>query len=72
MVNRINRAKHWQDAAPSYNYFPDTTSPKKSQPKENPRFDDLIVALAGAHENARARQVTEWERMRQQTFSISV
>ena len=27
--------------------------------------DDLIVSLADAYENQRARQVSEWERMRQ-------
>ena len=26
--------------------------------------DDVIASLANAHENRRARQVTEWERMR--------
>ena len=35
-------------------------------------FDDLIVSLANAHENRRARQVTEWERMRRQYFPLSV
>jgi hypothetical protein len=28
-------------------------------------LDDLIVALANARENRRARQVTEWERLYQ-------
>ena len=27
------------------------------------RVDDVIAALANAHENRRARQVNEWERM---------
>lgn len=30
--------------------------------------DDVIASLANAPENRRARQVTEWERMRRQTF----
>lgn len=29
--------------------------------------DELIMSLANAYENVRARQVTEWEWMRQQT-----
>lgn len=32
-----------------------------SQTSTNPN-DDVIVTLANAHENKRARQVTEWER----------
>ena len=37
-----------------------------TRPKIN--FDDLIVSLASAHENRRARQVTEWESLRSQTM----
>lgn len=36
------------------------------------RFDDLLVSLSSAHENRRARQVTEWERMRRSSFRITV
>ncbi|MFT3744422.1 MAG: hypothetical protein QM785_09005 [Pyrinomonadaceae bacterium] len=36
------------------------------------RFDDLIVSLSNAHENRRARQVTEWESMRRQNFPAAV
>lgn len=68
MVNRINPNRdskrdrlNRQDAA-AINYFSETLPSTKSQPKY---IDDLIVFLANAHENARARQVTEWERMRQ-------
>ncbi len=35
-------------------------------------FDDVIASLANAHENRRARQVTEWERMRQHYIPLSV
>ena len=35
---------------------------------DSPVFDDVIAALANAHENRRARQVTEWESMRRQAF----
>jgi len=31
-------------------------------------FDDVIASLANATENRRARQVSEWERMRRQVF----
>lgn len=36
--------------------------PRKSQIRENIYSDDLIVTLANAYENKRARQVSEWER----------
>lgn len=35
-------------------------SSSKTDPKER-SADDLIVTLSDAHENRRARQVTEWE-----------
>ena len=59
-----------QDAAAALNYFSETLSSARS--KNNPRFDDLIVSLANAHENRRARQVSEWEKMRQQHFRMAV
>jgi hypothetical protein len=34
-------------------------------------IDDIITSLANAHENRRARQVTEWQRVAAQTFRIS-
>jgi hypothetical protein len=39
------------------------------QSKENFFNDDLIVSLADAYENRRARQVTEWE-MRQRVAKV--
>ena len=73
MVNRINENADGssdkltrQDAA-AINYISDTFSSKRSQPKS---IDDLIVALANAHENRRARQVTEWEKMRNYVQSV--
>lgn len=44
----------------------------RSHLNRNFRFDDLIVSLANAHENRRARQVIEWERMRRQSFPAAV
>lgn len=72
MVNRNETTKEGerditrQDAA-GINYFSDTLSSPRSKSRDSPRFDELIVSLASAHENARARQVNEWERMRRQT-----
>lgn len=37
--------------------------------KSSFRVDDVISALSNAHENRRARQVVEWERLAQQSFS---
>jgi hypothetical protein len=33
--------------------------------------DDIIVSLANAHENRRARQVTEWQRVATQSFTAT-
>ena len=68
MVNRIdsktdgNPNKLSRHDAVAINYLSETRISTRSQPKH---IDDLIVSLANAHENARARQVTEWETMRQ-------
>ena len=68
MVNRINehaernRDKLTRQDAAAINFISDTFYSKRSQPRS---IDELIVALANAHENRRARQVTEWEKMRQ-------
>ena len=56
--DKLNR----QDAAAAINYISETLTSARSQPKQ---IDDLIVSLSNAHENRRARQVTEWERIRQ-------
>lgn len=38
-------------------------------PTQKPtNIDDVIYSLANTIENRRARQVTEWERLRRQTF----
>ena len=56
------------DAAAALKYLSNPTT--SLHPKYN--FDDLIVTLAGAHENRRARQVTEWERIGRQTLGSHV
>ena len=40
---------------------PDHASARKSANNERPLSDDIILSLANAHENRRARQVFEWE-----------
>ncbi len=68
MVNRINENpnrngdKLTRQDAVAINYNSEPFSSTRSQPKH---IDDLIVSLSNAHENRRARQVTEWEKMRQ-------
>jgi len=59
MVNRIDRTT---DASRTTRQESQTFSSSQSQIRDNPRLDDLIVSLANAHENRRARQVNEWER----------
>lgn len=41
--------------------LPDHASAHKTSRKERSNSDDLIVSLADAYENKRARQVVEWE-----------
>jgi len=79
MVNRNNTKTDGkpdkltrQDAVDAFNYISETLSSNTSKSRDKPRFDDLIGSLANAHENRRARQVTEWEEMRQQNFPLSV
>ena len=65
MANRINR-----DTGREIDKL--TNSPR-SYINPNPsarnidRVDDVITSLANAHENRRARQVNEWERMFRQS-----
>ena len=41
---------------------PDQASVSKTTHQIRPQADDVILSLANAYENKRARQVTEWER----------
>ncbi|HXH70999.1 MAG TPA: hypothetical protein VNI60_11775 [Pyrinomonadaceae bacterium] len=47
-------------------YISQLLSTRISKTKENYSNDDLIVSLADAYENQRARQVVEWEKIRRQ------
>ena len=42
--------------------LPDQASPRQSARTTSHAPDEVIVTLADAHENKRARQVVEWER----------
>ena len=48
------------------NYISQLLSKRISRSKDNNVNDDLIVSLADAYENKRARQVVEWEKVRRQ------
>ena len=47
-------------------YISTLLTKRSSKSKNNQSNDDLIVSLSDAHENKRARQVFEWERVRRQ------
>lgn len=57
-----------QDAAAALKFLSSPTS--NLQARYN--FDDLILSLASARENRRARQVNEWERIGRQTLGSYV
>jgi hypothetical protein len=44
----------------------------RTQSRDSILSDDLIVSLADAYENKRARQVTEWEQLRRQNVHQAV
>jgi len=60
--DKINRTE------PGIKYTSNTLSSPRSQQKP---IDDVIVALANAHENRRARQVTKWELMTPHNFHFT-
>ena len=69
MVKRIDKSVHGkidrlneQDEAAVLTNINHVLSSVRSQSKESPLTDELIVSLAEAYENRRAQQVTEWER----------
>jgi len=79
MVNPIERktdaktdTRTRQNTDTAINYITASRTSGKSRPNHKSRFDELIVSLANAHENRRARQVTEWEKMLQQNLSLSM
>lgn len=71
MVNQIDSIRDFAHDK-SQQQLSDTHFSDKSRINYRSRFDELIVSLANTHENRRARQVTEWERMRRQNFPAAV
>ena len=47
-------------------YISTLLTKRSSRSKNNQSSDDLVLSLSDAHENKRARQVFEWERVRRQ------
>jgi hypothetical protein len=47
-------------------YISTLLTKRSSRSKNNQLNDDLVLSLSDAHENKRARQVFEWERVRRQ------
>ena len=65
--NETNTARHNDITRElNFNFSSEHFSSRNSQVSLSP--DDLIVALANEYENKRARQVTEWEKLRVQNF----
>lgn len=58
----VDRTFHTQKGETRRPQPTDSISSKLSKIETAP-VDDIIVVLANARENRRARQVTEWERM---------
>ncbi len=48
------------------NYISELVSAKQAPALDISFNDELIMSLSDAYENQRARQVTEWERLRRQ------
>ena len=79
MVNRINTnvipeidKLNDNDPQAVLSYISELLSSRNSQFKDNPINDDLILTLSDAYENQRARQVTEWEKLRRQNVRRTV
>ncbi len=64
MVDQIetNTARR-SDPSPDINSDRSTSIRTLRQANRHPVGDDVIVSLADAYENQRARQVTQWEQM---------
>ena len=70
MANRINRDTARENPSLSQTetqiagYMFGSTATRNYTNNEHYALDEVIAHLANAHENRRARQVSEWERMR--------
>lgn len=65
IVSEINKLNEHESIA-VVNYISQLLSKRLAKSKEPKLNDDLIVSLADAYENQRARQVMEWEKVRRQ------
>lgn len=79
MVNRMNTnvtretdKLNDNDTLAVLNYFSDLVSSRPALSIDNSLSDDLIRSLSDSYENKRARQVTEWERLRRQAVQRSM
>jgi hypothetical protein len=63
IVREINKLNENESVA-VIDYIAEILSARMPKPKKNPINDELILTLADAKENKRARQVVEWERVR--------
>lgn len=61
-ISKLNDA----EASAVMDYISALLTKRSSKFINNQSNDDLIVSLSDAHENRRARQVFEWERVRRQ------
>ena len=66
-INKLNE----NESLAVLQYISQLLTKRISQQKNNLQNDDLIVLLADAHENKRARQVFEWEKVRRQNAQRS-
>lgn len=65
-----DRRKSFKAAPADISFIPDPLTRKGSQITHNLSVDDVIVSLANAYENRRARQSTEWEKVGRQNIPL--
>jgi hypothetical protein len=68
MVERVNRQKDNRRSKINSNPYSRKQTSSERISINIAAVDDVIVSLANAHENRRARQVTEWERLLRQNM----
>ena len=79
MVNRMNTnvtretdKLNDNDTLAVLSYFSELASSRPAQSNDYSFSDELIRSLSDSYENKRARQVTEWERLRRQAVERSM
>jgi hypothetical protein len=71
VVREIDKLNE-NDSPTVLSYNSELLSSRRSQHKENPVNDELIVSLSNAYETKRTCQVNEWERLGRQYFQRAV